>query len=114
METGQFTSFEQGLQAFNAWFDLLEQGTYFSVMHPARASREMLLCRNERVPIGVVVTGRDVEYQLLLSQSLEQACEARGIQRLRYDEAESQDATIQSLRDHLGSGRKEGIDGQKR
>lgn len=98
LEPGPAATFEQGQQVFTAWLDSLEQGTYFSVMHPARASREMLLCRNQNVPAGVVSTCRDVESQLLQSHWLETICDQRGIKRLRYDEAEPQGASIQSLK----------------
>ncbi|MHC1740377.1 MAG: ChbG/HpnK family deacetylase [Anaerolineaceae bacterium] len=96
-EPGPFRSFDQGLQAYHAWFDLLDHGTYFTVMHPAKASREMLLCRNEHIPMGLVSTVRDVEYQLLQSHRLEEACEKRDIRRLRYDEAEATGVTFQEL-----------------
>jgi hypothetical protein len=82
-------------------------------MHPARASREMLLCRNERVPAGVTLARRDVEYRLLLSNRLEQTCDERGIRRLRYDEAESQGTTIQDLREYLEKQQQELTDEKK-
>ncbi|MBN1265458.1 MAG: ChbG/HpnK family deacetylase [Anaerolineales bacterium] len=114
MEPGTSTNVEQGLQAFRHWLDLLVHGTYFSVMHPAKASREMLLFSNVSVPVGLVSTCRDVEYQLLRSRSLEQACNERSIRRLRYDEAESQGTTLHDLRNYLEKAQQETTYEQKR
>jgi hypothetical protein len=98
MEPGPNSTFETGLAAVTAWLDTLADGGYFSVMHPAKYSREMLLCRNSRVPAGWVAACRDVEYQLLLSRRLERYCDERAIDRLRYDEAKPQGTTFQQLR----------------
>jgi hypothetical protein len=73
----------------------------------------MLLCSNANVPVGMVSTCRDVEYRLLLSRSLEQACDERGIRRLRYDEAESQGTTLHDLRHSLENVRQGSKDEQK-
>lgn len=97
-EPGPAFSLEEGLQSVTAWLDLLEEGGYFSVMHPAKYSREMLLCRNSQVPAGKVATVRDVEYRVLLSRRLEQICDERGIKRLRYDEAEPQGNSLQQFK----------------
>lgn len=104
-EPGPAYSLEEGLQSVTAWLDLLEEGGYFSVMHPAKYSREMLLCRNSQVPAGKVATVRDVEYRVLLSRRLEQICDERGIKRLRYDEAEPQGNPLQQFKQifELGS-----------
>jgi len=105
-EPGPAFSLEEGLQSVTAWLELLEEGEYFSVMHPARYSREMLLCRNSQFPAGVVATVRDVEYRVLLSRRLEQICDEREIKCLRYDEAEPQGTTFQQLKEVFRMGLK--------
>lgn len=112
IDPGPSTTYEAGLESYTAWFGLLEKGSYFSVMHPARASREMLLCRNARIPAGVTSTCRDVEYRLLLSRRLEQVCDERAIKRLRYDEAEPQGITFEQLRQIFLIRAKENLDEQ--
>lgn len=76
-----------GLLALESWLDTLEDGQYFTAMHPAVGGREMLLCCNPRVPMGMVSLARDIEYRMLLSREPERMCAARGIVCLRYDEA---------------------------
>lgn len=111
MEPRLNSSFETSLAAATAWLDTLVDGGYFSVMHPAKYSREMLLCRNSRVPAGSVAVIRDVEYQLLLSRRLEKYCEEHSIERVRYDEAEPQGSSFQLLQ-QMFMGSKEKLDEQ--
>ena len=73
--------------AFERWLDQLNSGQYISILHPAVASREMLLCANKQHPQGVVRDARNAEYLLLASGLMERLCEKRGIACLRYDEA---------------------------
>lgn len=56
-------------------------------MHPTKMGREALLLTNQKTPFGFVAYGRDVEYQLLKSNMMEQICEENHIQCIRYDEA---------------------------
>jgi chitin disaccharide deacetylase len=107
MEPGPANTFETGITATTAWLDTLVDGGYFSVMHPAKFSREMLLCRNSQVPAGVVAACRDVEYQILLSRRLEQHCDEHCIRRVRYDQAEPQGTTFQALQKMFLMGPKE-------
>ncbi len=114
LEPDPHSTFETGLTAATAWLDSLVDGGYFSVMHPAKYSREMLLYKNQRVPAGLVATQRNLEYQLLLSRRLEQYCDEHSIRRVRYDEAEPQGTTFQQLQQIFLMGSKETHDGQKR
>ena len=112
MEPGSGATFEASLAAMFTWFDLLKDGCYFSVMHPAKHSRELLLCKNQRVPAGLVATQRNLEYQLLLSRRLEQYCDEHGTRRVRYDAAEPQGTTFQQLKYMFRMGSKESQDEQ--
>ena len=87
MEPGPCQTAQEGLQALAAWLDDLVDGQYFSVMHPAVGGREMMLCCNDAVPMGLVSTARNTEYEMLLSRKPEEMCRERGIRCLRYDEA---------------------------
>jgi hypothetical protein len=107
MEPGSGATFDASLAAALAWLDLLKNGGYFSVMHPAKYSREMLLCKNQRVPAGLVAAQRNQEYLLLLSRRLEQYCDEHSIRRVRYDEAEPQGTTFQQLQQIFLMGSKE-------
>ena len=84
------SSFEEQYKNVTAWLESLEEGGYFFVMHPAKYSRELILCANKDFPAGMVAVERDVEYRLLLSHKLEQVCNRLGIDSIRYDEAELQ------------------------
>ncbi len=83
-------SFEERYKNVTAWLESLEEGGYFFVMHPAKYSRELLLCANKHFPANMVAVARDVEYRLLLSNKLEQVCSRLGINSIRYDQAELQ------------------------
>ena len=83
-------SIEERWKNVVAWLESLEEGGYFFVMHPAKYSRELLLCANKEIPADMVAVGRDVEYRLLLSHKLEQVCKRLGIDSIRYDQAELQ------------------------
>lgn len=85
--TAPCVTLETGLKALENWLDVLSEGQYFTVLHPAVGGREMLLCCNRDIPMGTVSAERNVEYELLLSRQPERMCEERGIRRLRYDEA---------------------------
>lgn len=80
-------SFEEQYKNVTAWLESLEEGGYFLVMHPAKYSRELLLCANQHFPANRVAVARDVEYRLLLSNKLEHFCSRLGIHSIRYDEA---------------------------
>ncbi|MCG7854031.1 MAG: hypothetical protein MIO92_16055, partial [Methanosarcinaceae archaeon] len=83
-------SIEERWKNVVAWLESLEEGGYLFFMHPAKYSRELLLCANKDFPTGVVAVARDVEYRLLLSTKLEHVCNRLGINSIRYDQAELQ------------------------
>lgn len=87
LEPSRAGTLADALNAQAEWLDLLEDGQYFSVMHPAIASREMDLCCNQDVPVGMVRRCRDMEYRLLNCRELERMCEEKNIACLRYDQA---------------------------
>ncbi len=97
LEPEKCNSFDASLAAMFRWLDSLKDDGYFSVMHPAKYSREMLLFTNSMNKEGLVAKNRDREYQLLRSHRLEQHCNEREIQRVRYDQAESQGTTFEDL-----------------
>ena len=88
MEPHPYESLEEGRRSFTAWLDLLKEGQYLLVMHPALGGRDMLLCRRPGAPAPQVQRRRQAEYALLRSAYPETLCEARGIHRLRYDQAQ--------------------------
>lgn len=87
MEPSHCLTLPEGLQALDHWLGLLEDGQYFSAMHPAIGGREMLLCTNRETHWGMVSAARNVEYEMLRSREPERLCSQRGISCVRYDEA---------------------------
>ncbi len=88
---------EEAASYYREWISYLKDGLYFSVMHPAKYSREMLLCKNRFYPDGEVAIARDMEYQLLVSGMAEQICKERNITTVRYDDAAPQEDTYDLL-----------------
>jgi predicted glycoside hydrolase/deacetylase ChbG (UPF0249 family) len=89
---------EENLISMESWFKTMGDGQFFTVMHPAKYSREMLLCANKKVPVGLVARIRNAEYEMLLSGRLEAVCRKLGIKCLRYDEAVEQGNTFDSMK----------------
>ena len=80
-------NYQEGLKSWKDWLEDLTEGQHLSWMHPTKMGREALLLTNQKTPLGFVACGRDVEYQLLKSNIMEQLCEENHIQCIRYDEA---------------------------
>lgn len=78
---------QNGVKNWISWLKLLQEGQYFSIMHPAKKSRETLLLANSDIPSGAIALARDIEYRVLMSGKLEEFCNMNGITRIRYDEA---------------------------
>lgn len=82
---------EESGKYYEEWISYLKEGLYFSVMHPAKYSREMLLCRNKYVGANEIAFARDMEYQMLVKGIAERVCAEKNITAVRYDEAEPQE-----------------------
>ncbi len=85
------TTLEETANYYRKWISYLKEGLYFSVMHPAKNSREMLLCRNKYAGEKEVAFVRDMEYQMLVKRIAERICTEHNITTLRYDEAKPQE-----------------------
>lgn len=81
---------EHALADYQHFFSQMKDGQYFVVHHPAQGFRDMLLCTNDRHPMGLVLSQRAIEYQLIVEGTLGKICREQGITCLRYDQATPQ------------------------
>ena len=77
---------EEGERHWEAWFRMLEDGTYFTVTHPFRLGEDSFLMGNKDVPAETCARRRDTEYRLLSGGTLEKLAERYGVTPVRYDQ----------------------------